>query len=422
MRLPLTKTLLWRSVSLLLVWILLLACSLLPGYANPTSSPHVSEQPTDTTTQAIEQATELASPTEAAIAPPAADTATAGPYVLAISDRYSYFEKIVAVGQSLAARDGQLWIGTVFGTLAKVDVQTGDLVQSITLVPGGGGGDMPAVFPIQKMAFEGKYLWVHAGWFEDPSAPPRLFALDPDNGETVNEWDLNSPEWMQGYERGGTAADFGFGVSPGKIWIDGHIVDTKTFEAKVVEIPTIETLYTYDGGDWMWITGELGGSCDDLVLINVDDPTTGWCEEEWPFLSEEADGMGNPMVLAGDKIWMAGDWGAPDGSPYVLEAYPADTEQGMETIGPRLSVPSPDSSGGIKLFYAGEQLWVLDNLGDDKMGWLFQLDNQTGEIVDTLDLVGDEARAAGDLPVDIAAEGDNLWVLTTRQLLRIKLP
>jgi hypothetical protein len=280
---------------------------------------------------------------------------------------------------------------------------------------------MLTVFPIQKMVFEGKYLWVHAGFFEGSNFPPGLFAIDPETGEIVREWDLNSPEWMQGYERGGEALDFGFGVSPGKIWIDGHIVDTKTFEAKVVEIPTIETLYTYDGGDWMWITGELGGSCDDLVLINVDDPTTGWCEEEWPFLSEEADGMGNPMVLAGDKIWMAGGWGAPDGSPYVLEAYPADVEQGMQTTGPLLSASSPDDASAIKLFYAGGYLWVLDTLGD-KMGWLFQLDPQTGEIVNSLDLVGDESRAVGDLPMDIAAAGDNLWVLTSRQLLRIKLP
>jgi hypothetical protein len=171
----------------------------------------------------------------------------------------------------------------------------------------------------------------------------------------------------------------------------------------------------------MWITGELGGACDDLILINVNDPTTGWCEEEWTFFSEEADGMSNPMVLTGDKIWMAGNWGALDGSPSVLEAYPADVEQGMQTTGPLLSVPSPDDASAIKLFYAGDYLWVLDTLGD-KMGWLFQFDPQTGEMVNSLDLVGDKARAVGDLPMDIAAEGNNLWVLTSRQLLRIKLP
>jgi hypothetical protein len=225
---------------------------------------------------------------------------------------------------------------------------------------------------------------------------------------------------MQGYERGAEALDFGFGVSPGKIWIDGHIVDTQTFEVMQVSIPTIMTLYAYDGQEWMWITAEIGGACNDLVLINVNDPTTGWCEDEWPFFTNAADGdgLGNPMVLAGDKMWMA-DTG-DDGS-YVLEAYPADIEQAMETTGPLLSGPSPDSESLIKLFFAGDYLWVLDTIGD-KMGYLFQLDPQTGETVNSLDLIGDEGRAIGDLPMDIATEGDNLWVLTGRQLLRIKLP
>jgi hypothetical protein len=420
MKLPTPKTPLWRYATILLVCVVLLACSLMPRSAGTATPPAAApDQTIDAATAPSEQITEPANPVDAT-APPA----TAGPYTLAVSDRYSYFEKIVAVGQSLAAREGTIWMGTVFGTLEKVDAQTGGFVQSISLVPegSGGGGGMPMAYPIQKMAYEGDYLWVHSGWIDGPDAPPRLFALNPDSGEIVHKWDLNSPEWMQGYERGGTAADFGFGVSPGKIWIDGHIVDTQTFEAKVVQIPTIETLYTYDGKEWMWITAELGGSCADLILIDVNDPATGWCEDDWPFFSEGADGMGNPMVLAGDRIWMAGDWGAPDGSPYVLEAYPADAEQGMETTGPLLSVPSPDDTGAIKLFYAGDTLWALDTLGDDKLGWLFQIDNQTGEIVNSLDLVGEEARANGDLPIDIATEGDNLWVLTVRQLLRIKLP
>ncbi|HEX2995275.1 MAG TPA: hypothetical protein VHP14_10640, partial [Anaerolineales bacterium] len=317
---------------------------------------------------------------------------------------------------------GQLWVGTVSGTIEEVDPQTGRFGKSISLAPANSNAGMPAVFPIQKMVFEGNYLWVHAGFFEGLESDPKLFAIQPDSGKVVREWDLNSPEWMQDYERMGEAADFGFGVSPGKIWIDGHIVDTRTFEVTKVSMPTQMALYTYDGKEWMWITGELGGMCNDLILINVNDPTTSWCEQEWPFFSEEADGMGNPMVLAGDKIWMAGSWDTPNGFPYVIEAYPANAENGTQTTGPLLSVPSPDDASGIRLFYAGGSLWLLDTLGENQMGWLFQLDNQTGEVVNSLDLVGDEARAISDLPMDIATEGDNLWVLTARQLLRIKLP
>ncbi|HSK88611.1 MAG TPA: hypothetical protein VK880_09655 [Anaerolineales bacterium] len=422
MRLSLTKTYLRHSALVLVIGITLLACSLLPGYADPASpSATAPGQPTGAATLPSE---EVAEPIDAAAiqaeatTSPTVEAATKGPYVLAIRDRYPFFQTKVTIAQSLTARAGQLWIGTVSGTIEEIDPQTGIFGKSISLAPGDGG--MLTVFPIQKMVFEGKYLWVHAGFFEGSNFPPGLFAIDPETGEIVREWDLNSPEWMQGYERGGEALDFGFGVSPGKIWIDGHIVDTETFEVMQVSMPTIMTLYAYDGREWMWITAEIGGSCNDLILINVNDPTTGWCEDDWPFFTNAAngDGLGNLMVLAGDKIWMA-DTG-DDGS-YVLEAYPADIEQAMETTGPSLSAPSPDSESSIKLFVAGDSLWVLDTIGD-KMGYLFRVDLQTGETIDSLDLVGDEGRALGDLPVDIAAEGDNLWVLTTRQLLRIKLP
>jgi len=406
----------------LAVGIMLLACSLLPGYADPTSPPATApDQLTDAATlpsEEVAESTDAANSQAEATASPTVEAETEGPYVLAIHDRYPFFETKVTIAQSLTARAGQLWIGTVSGTIEEVDPQTGSFGKSISLAPGGGG--MLTVFPIQKMVFEGKYLWGHAGFFEGSNLPPGLFAIDPQTGEIVREWDLNSSEWMQGYERGGEALDFGFGVSPGKIWIDGHIVDTQTFEVTQVSMPTIMTLYAYDGREWMWITAEIGGSCDDLILINVNDPTTGWCEEDWPFFTNAAngDGLGNLMVLAEDKMWMA-DTG-DDGS-YVLEAYPADIEQAMETTGPSLSAPSPDSESSIKLFFAGDTLWVLDTIGD-RMGYLFRVDPQTGETIDSLDLVGDEGRALGDLPVDIAAEGDNLWVLTTRQLLRIKLP
>ncbi len=122
---------------------------------------------------------------------------------------------------------------------------------------------------------------------------------------------------------------------------------------------------------------------------------------------------------------MAGEWPAKslgDNPSSVLEAYPADIDQGMQAKGPLVSIPFIDNAASIKLFAAGGYLWVLDTLGDEKIGYLFQLDPQTGETLNSLDLVGDEGRAMGDVPMDIATEGDNLWILTGRQLLRIKLP
>ncbi|HLO31273.1 MAG TPA: hypothetical protein VK249_19140 [Anaerolineales bacterium] len=42
--------------------------------------------------------------------------------------------------------------------------------------------------------------------------------------------------------------------------------------------------------------------------------------------------------------------------------------------------------------------------------------------INSLDLVGEQGRGISDVPQDLAMEGDNLWVLTSRQLLRIKVP
>ena len=359
---------------------------------------------------------------------PPAGTPTAGPYVPTVKDRYRYFEKIVAVAQSLAAREDQLWIGTVTGTIVEIDPQTGAVKRSLSLASGKSpGAGMPMADPIYEIAFEGDYLWLQAGFFEESMGTPRLYALDPDSGEVVHEWDLNSPEWMEGYER--ILSGESFGVSPGKIWIDGHIVNARTFQVTQVGMPG-DPIFAYDGGDWMWMNGELGGACDDVLLVNVSDPEQEWCEDDWPFFTHAADGihpmgMGSPMAFGGDRLWMAGEQpsAGPNGSPTsVLEAYPADIERAMETTGPLLSVPAPEESSVLQLLVARGYLWALDTYGDNKPGYLFQLDTQTGEVLSSLDLVGEDGRAAGDLPVDMAAQGNSLWVLTSRQLLRIELP
>jgi hypothetical protein len=275
------------------------------------------------------------------------------------------------------------------------------------------------------MAFEGKYLWVFANYYEGGNAPPGLFALAPQSGKIVRQWELNSPEWMQDYERMQPSDEFG--VSPGKIWIDSHIVDTQTFEVAQVPMPGI-TYFAYGGNDWMWITGENGGACDDMILVNVNDPSTEWCPAEWPFLVHTSDGRsavnpGSPMVLAGDRMWIAGSWAAEslsDSPEYTLDAYPANMDQAMKQTKPLASVPLLDSDSSVRMLFARNYLWLVYT--GDKAGWLYQLDPQTGETLHSLDLVGDAGRAISDVPQDIAAEGDSLWVLTSRQLLRIKLP
>jgi hypothetical protein len=172
------KTPPWRSATLLLaISIMSLACSLLPWSASPTSAPATARQAATLTSEPVR---ETAEPTQESASPAAATTlptveaVTAGPYTLAVSDRYPFFETKVTIAQSLTARAGQLWIGTISGTIEEVDPQTGSFGKSISLAPDSSGGGMPMVFPIQKMVFEGDYLWVHAGFFEGTQASPCL--------------------------------------------------------------------------------------------------------------------------------------------------------------------------------------------------------------------------------------------------------
>src|SRR5512144_1522620 len=108
MRLPSMKISLWRPATLLLVWIMSLACSLVPRLAEPKTHPiATSSEPADT---APGQVTEAAKPTDLSATSPAEatvipviDTATPGPYSLAIRNHYPFFEAKITVGASLTA-------------------------------------------------------------------------------------------------------------------------------------------------------------------------------------------------------------------------------------------------------------------------------------------------------------------------------
>ena len=86
-----------------------------------------------------------------------------------------------------------------------------------------------------------------------------------------------------------------------------------------------------------------------------------------------------------------------------------------------------DTPQKVKMLFAGNSLWLLWTSGD-KAGFLYQLNPQTGATLNSLDLVKaqvwlkDGIPINNDLPIDIAAEGNNLWILTKFQLLVVKMP
>ncbi len=358
---------------------------------------------------------------------PTAGSAGAGSGPLAIRDSYPLQVAKGMIGSSLAASTGKVWVGTGRGTIEKVDSQSGAFEQSISLVSTkidleslSSGGIVAAVI---KMGFDSQYI--AATMIVSDQIPPHryLFVVDSGSGAVVHQWDLQSAEWSID----STCFPDDFGVSPGKIWLDGHMIDTKTFEVKK-DIPNpAYSHFAYNGNGWMWITGDMGGSCDDLVFINTADPTKDICQNPLPFMNNSGDKVGSVsindsiMVLAGDRMWMAGRGGGDGGQNMTIVAYPADMDQLMKETQPPAPVRLMNNGSEFGLLYAGNYLWLLWK-GSDERGFLYQLDPKTGAIITSLDLIGDQGRAHGNVPVDIATEGDNLWILTRFQLLRVKMP
>jgi hypothetical protein len=70
--------------------------------------------------------------------PPTAEIAAApGPYTLAISNNFVFYNKTditkFMVGESLTASPGKVWIGTGNGTIEEVESQSGTFLRSIPI-------------------------------------------------------------------------------------------------------------------------------------------------------------------------------------------------------------------------------------------------------------------------------------------------
>jgi len=438
---PRLRTLFRHSLPLLLVGTVLLACNL-PFHAGLATTPAaVANQPTGAATLVTSPARSNATFTTAALANtstvvatlasgpagattiPTAGSAATGSGHLAISSSYPLQVAQGMVGLSLTASPGKVWIGSVSGTIEEVDSQSGAFVQGISLTPGTAGSALN-LYPITQLRFDGQYIWALAKPLDqNGQASAQLFAVDPGSGAVVHQWDTDSPEWL-GKNTSRMSPVGEFGISPGKIWIDNHVIDTQTFEVTKISMPG-STLFAYNGRGWMWMTGDTGGG-DNLVFSRNDDPSQEQSQTRWPFFESQETGerfeagISDPLVLAGDRMWIVG--GTIGNKPtHTLDAYSADLDQLIKEKGPLASVPLTADPQGSRLFMAGSYLWLLWTQ-EEKIGFLYQLDPQTGATINTLDLVGDQGRAKGDVPRDIATEGDNLWVLTTFELLRIELP
>jgi len=244
-------------------------------------------------------------------------------------------------------------VGTGKGTIEEVDSQSGAFEQSISLDTSGSLGSF-----VTTLAFDGQYIAALEQLIDEKGAGhPHVFAVDSGSGKVVRQWDLEASDWSK---EPSLFAPEDLGVSPGKIWVDNHVIDTQTFEVKKgISMPGM-TRFAYNGSGWMWITGDTGGSCDDLIFIKTDDPDEVVCQPHLPFMIEPNDVYPDvsTMTLAGDRMWMVSS-GSSGGQNLTITAYPADMDQLMKETKPLVIVPLMDSSHSVRILFAGNSLWVL---------------------------------------------------------------
>ena len=296
----------------------------------------------------------------------------------------------------LAISPGKVWVGSLLGTVDAYDAQTGAPLQSISLFPDSGG---MTPLPVQDLLYDGQNLWALAISNKELVAD-RLFVISPADGKILQQFDTS--QW-QNHD------DARLGFSPGLVWTESHVIDTKTFEAKHVAHPDMPT-YGYDGSGWMWIMGSFCEGCGyDIWLFN----TANLQEEKYgPKAVEQT----TAMTTVGNRMWVATEKTNGNITTPILQVYAADGEKTSGDTQP-LQTLSPVDDHPLSLLYDGHALWLL--AGGKNQGALFQLDPQSGATVNRLDI---PASVEGDVPADIAFDGHNLWVLTIKQLVRISLP
>jgi|WetSurMetagenome_2_1015567.scaffolds.fasta_scaffold21297_2 hypothetical protein len=317
------------------------------------------------------------------------------PTVPAVSDRYPLQHLCSPASCGLTTTPGKVWAGSAVGVIDVYDAKTGDPLQSISLFPGSGGA---AAQPVLDLFFDGKYVWVLASSKLEEIADT-LFVIDPASGEIVHQIDIS--QW-----RGDMNQKMGY--SPGKLWTADHIIDAQTFEITKVTMPW-EGHYAYDGKGWMWITGSFCVMCNTVAWIyNTDDPTQ---EHSGGNISGNA--SSNPLVLSGNLIWVVI---SQSDSTTALYAYSPDGSKMTGDTQPVTKAPSPDDQPRA-LLDARDSIWML--AGHNTWGNLYQFDNQTGAILNQMELVSADDHKT--YTVNMAYDGKDLWVTLAKELLRIPL-
>ena len=369
----------------------------LPGNG-PTEAPNPSRSPANAPTAAP---TSTASAGNAAGPQASPGPTTNASATFSISDRYP-LPHVTFVGLGLITTPGKVWVGSANGMIDVLDAKSGQVLQSIALFPGSGGLTQQRVFDLK---FDGQHVWALAS-YKTEEKPDTLFVIDEASGTVLKQFDASA--WAGDLDQK-------LCFSPGRIWASHQWIDTSTFEVQS-NVGRWGDSCAYDGKGWMWIAGNNLSDCNPVLsVVSADDPSQHYAA--WA-IDLKGDSCARPITLIGDRMWVS--MSVPAGNrtyTTALWAYAANgSKMTKETHQPLVMVPSPDD---LPIALIGDQdgLWML--AGGKKWGYLYQLDPQTGALLDSLDLVGAEQK--NTFTSNIALDDHDLWVSMVKELLRIHL-
>ena len=372
-------------VCFLLASLILAACSPAPGPGAATPTPGATAAPgsTDVPTPEVPQAT--AAPT--ATLPPRPSGPLTEPAML---DRYAL--ESGHTGVSVAAGGGMVWAGTNLGQVFAFDAASGEVSRVYELAE----GSLADPAPVQALAYDGARVWALVRSTREGTLYKTLAVLDPASGETVATFDVtdDDPDHLL--------------AANGQVWTQNRIWDAQTLESTPLPMATDSSVFAWDG-QGMWVGGAATtcDTCEQLLYRYA-----GGTLSAGPAYSQQVLGL----AIAGDHLWVLTGFNTLDG--YALGAGLEIDSQPEE----RIELSGDHDTPPAATLFDGTRLWLLGAAGKGS-GRVFYHDPASGKKLGGV-IVGDSSESSfnASIPVDLAYDGTDLWVLTAMHLVRVGLP
>lgn len=372
----------------------------LPTLELPTPEPPPTSLPSDTPVPPPTN-TPIPSPTPTLVPP--TPTLWTGP---AITNRYTL--KAASNPDSLgydhlAASPGKMWISEAKTGIVEIrDAATGTLERRFSFLEPPARSNPYAL--VQDMLFDGERMWILYIPGDQKSGVKMAVIQDSDYTLVTT---IILPDFDSYYAR--------LGKSPGKIWLRGLVFDEKTQNLLFSGNTILGPAFAFDG-KWMWTAGDPPcTNCGNCIVQFSNDL------EDSRSLDVTLCTLKDQLVSDGLNMWSI----AHTDHGYFLQAFELDSPPLSPDADPLISININDelsASNGhpARMLLSNRTLWLLDAQGGAIHGHEIRNGKETAHLeIITRDQAG---AFPFDFLMDLTYDGQDLWALTSFQLVRISLP